>query len=75
MLAIFKKEKKPAFSYDPAAQQPAVRSSICTGEMTLGFIDRDTGKFHEAMLARSQDELERFCRDTGTSHGEIRRIY
>lgn len=65
--------KKEALPYDPAAQEPAVRKSICTGEMTVGFLDRDTGKFHEYMLVRSRGELEDFCRSLGVT--DIKTIY
>ena len=74
-MRIFQKKKLPAISYDPVAQEPAVRSSICTGEMTLGFLDRKTGKFHDYMLARDQSELERFCREIGIAPEKIKRIY
>ena len=40
----------PSFSFDPATQEPAVRRSICTGEMTVGYIDKATGKFHDLMM-------------------------
>ena len=33
---MFSPAKKPAHSYDPATQQPALRCSICTGEVA-GF--------------------------------------
>ena len=59
--------------YDPEAQEPAVRRSICTGEMTVGFIDRQSGKFSELMLVRDREELDRFCRSIGV--GEIKTIY
>ena len=43
-MALFgMRRKKPTVTYDPDTQQPAVRRSICTGEMTAGFIDRKTG--------------------------------
>ena len=65
---------KPApLPYDPAAQEPAVRRSVCTGEMTVGFIDRDTGVFHDYMCVRDQTELEEFCRSIGVK--DIRTIY
>ena len=35
---MFFSRKKPARSYDPATQQPALRCSICTGEQVPGFI-------------------------------------
>jgi len=65
--------KKEALPYDPARQEPAVRRSICTGEMTVGFLDRDTGKFHEYMCVHTREELADFCRTLGVS--DIRTIY
>ena len=65
--------KKQTFSYDPATQEPAVRRSICTGEMTAGFVDKATGKFHDCLCLHTQAELEEFCRSLGVT--EIRTIY
>ena len=73
MSLFHRKPKAPAF--DPARQQPAVRKSICTGEMTVGFVDRQTGKFTEVMMVRDQRELEAFCKSVGVSAGEIKTIY
>ena len=56
-MSLFRK-KPPAIKYDPATQQPAVRRSICTGEMTVGFIDRATGRFTDLMRVDGQHELE-----------------
>ena len=33
-------KKKPAVSFDRSKREPAVRKSICTGEMTVGFVDK-----------------------------------
>lgn len=74
-MSIFKKKEPSRIPYDPETQQPAVRSSICTGEMTVGFIDRATGKFREYELARSQSDIDAFCKRTGTAPEEIKRIY
>lgn len=74
-MSIFKKKEPPRIPYDPETQQPAVRSSICTGEMTVGFIDRATGKFREYELARSQGDIDSFCKRTGTAPEDIKRIY
>ena len=67
-----KKQAAPALPYDPALQEPAVRKSICTGEMTVGFIDKQTGKFHDLMLVNRQG-LEDFKRQVGVE--EIKEIY
>ncbi len=37
---MFFSRKKPARSYDPATQQPALRCSICTGEQVAGLSPR-----------------------------------
>ena len=63
-MSLFHREKKPSIPYDPNTQRPAVRRSICTGEMTVGFIDKATGKFHDLMLVDEQG-LEEFKRRTG----------
>ena len=67
-MPLFK--KKDVIRYDPATQEPAVRRSICTGEMTAGFIDKATGKFHELMRINS---LEEFQKAMGTD--QIKIIY
>ena len=74
-MKLFQKKKTPRIPYDPASQEPAVRSSICTGEMVVGFLDRETGKFREYELARSQSDVERFCERVGIESKDIKRIY
>jgi hypothetical protein len=72
-VSFFKKSQHmPAFSLNPATQEPAVRKSICTGEMTVGYIDKATGKFHDLMLVDRQG-LEDFKRQTGVE--TLREIY
>ena len=70
-LRLFR--RKQAIPFDPQTQEPAVHRSICTGEMTVGFIDRDTGKFHDFMCVHDQAELDAFCRELGVA--DIRTIY
>ena len=74
-MSLFRKSSTPKIPYDAATQQPAVRRSICTGEMTVGFVDRSTGRFREYQLARDQKELETFCRDVGVEPNQIKTIY
>jgi len=64
--------KKPRIAFDPETQQPAVRKSICTGEMTAGFLDKKTGRFQELMLV-DEAGLEEFKRETGAE--DVRVIY
>ena len=59
-MFLFKKKALPPLPYDPETQEPAVRKSICTGEMTVGFIDKATGKFHDLMMTDAQG-LEDFA--------------
>ncbi len=74
-MGLFHKKSPPPIPYDRAAQEPAIRSSICTGEMTLGFLDRQSGRFHEYGLARDQGDVEAFCRRVGVEPKDIKRIY
>lgn len=72
-MLFFHRKKEPEFTFDPATQEPVVRRSICTGEMTVGYIDRQTGKFREWMRVDDQAELEAFCRRIGIE--SMRTIY
>ena len=74
-MSLFRKNSTPKIPYDPAVQQPAVRQSICTGEMTVGFVNRRTGKFQEYQLARDQKELDAFCQSVGIEPDQIKTIY
>lgn len=71
-MPLFRKAKPSALPYDPETQEPAVRKSICTGEMTVGFLEKKTGKFHELMRVDRQG-LEDFCRQCGVQ--TIKTIY
>ena len=72
-MSFFKKKQPmPAFQLDPATQEPAVRKSICTGEMTVGYIDKATGKFHDLMMV-DREGLEEFRRQVGAE--TLREIY
>ena len=74
-MGLFRKKERPRIPFDPETQTPAVRSSICTGELTVGFIDKASGKFHEYQLTRNLDEVEQFCGDLGIPPESIKRIY
>lgn len=47
---------------NPETHYAVIRSSICTGEKVAGFKDKKSGKFREAMLIRSQKDIEEFKR-------------
>ena len=56
-MLFHRKEKK---TFDPAARQPMLHKSICTGETAAGFRELATGKFTEEMLIRSPEDLKAF---------------
>ena len=62
-------------SFDPAAQQPAMRCSICTGEKVFGLRDRVTGTFEEVGLVRDGDDLARYCAQYGISPDDVIKFY
>ena len=70
-MSLFKR-RRADIQFDPDTQQPAVRRSICTGEMTVGFIDKATGKFTDLMCV-DQKGLETFMHDIGVE--DIKTIY
>ena len=70
-MSLFGKNR--SLKYDPAVSEPAVRKSICTGEMTVGFVDIKTGKFHDVRLVNSQAEVDAFLKEIGADR--IKTIY
>ena len=75
IMPLFRKKNTPKIPYDPTVQEPVVRRSICTGEMTVGFVNRSTGKFQEYQMARDQKELDAFCRGVGIEPNQLKTIY
>lgn len=73
-MSLFRKNKTPAESYDREHLEPAVRCSICTGEQVAGFRDRNSGRFEEVALIRSEQDLEKFRHRYGIE-GEIPTFY
>ena len=65
---------EPRKTYDKEKEAPVLRCSICTGEQTAGFREKESGKFRDVALLRSEEDLEAFRRQYGIE-GEIRRIY
>lgn len=60
-------------SYDKDREVPVLKSSICTGEQTAGFLDKETGRFRDVMLIKSPADLEVFKRTYGVD--ELKKIY
>ena len=69
-----KGRKTPVETYDAAALEPVIRSSICTGEKVAGFRERETGRFREVCLIGSEGDLETFKRRYGIE-GDLPTIY
>ena len=73
-LFSFKSAKKAsAPPFDPAAEEPALRCSICTGEQVAGFRNKSTGHFREVTLIQSPKDLESFKKDYGVE--ELKKIF
>ena len=70
-----KKKAENSISYDPKTQRPAMRVSICTGEKVAGFIENDTGRFHDMFLIHDNKDLQSFCDMTGTTPEDLEKIY
>ena len=68
---MFGKKKNKQLSYDKENETPSVKSSICTGEKTAGFIDSRTGKYRDVMLIRSDADIAEFKRQCGVDDVKI----
>ncbi|MCR5594199.1 MAG: aspartate dehydrogenase [Saccharofermentans sp.] len=69
------KKKKPIdiYRYNKQTEVPAVKSSICTGEKTAGFLEVNTGKYRDIMLVESDADIEVFKSACGVD--EVKEIY
>ena len=58
---MFKKKSKGyTIPYDPNAQYPVIKASICNGERVAGFKSREDGHFTEVTFITSEAELKTF---------------
>ena len=73
MKLFSRKPKTPAF--DAEKLQPAVRKSYCNREMSLGFVDKESGRFREFEGATTQAELEAFCKKYGIRPEDLKVFY
>lgn len=64
-----------AQGYDRERLRPVIRASICTGEQVAGFQNRQTGRFSEVMLIRTDADLAEFIALYGISPQEITTEY
>ena len=71
----FRKKKTASGAYLAEEYEPAVRKSICTGEMTFGFIRKADGHFVDIALVRNEEEMKTLASGYGFGGCEIREIY
>ncbi len=71
-----KREAEPEIPrFDPAEFEPVIRASICTGERVACMRERATGKLHELMLLRTDEDLALFCRRYQVEQKDVRTVY
>ena len=71
-----KREAEPETTpFDPAAFEPVIRASICTGERVACMREKSTGKLHELMLIRTDEDLALFCRRYKVEAKKIQTVY
>lgn len=70
----FFQKKQPMADYDREHWEPVLKVSICTGETVAGFRNKETGKFREDCLIRTDKDLSDFRKTYGIT-GELERIY
>ena len=79
-MNLFHKKTPPAvpsiLGEFPTGQfEPVIRASICTGEKTACMRDLGSGKLHEIMLVRTDEDLDTFCRMCGADREAIKTVY
>ena len=72
---LFGRKKTVRIDYDSTTQHPAIRQSICTGEMVGGIVDDRTGKFLESMLIRDQRDRAEFAERVGVAPDSLKVFY
>lgn len=79
MFLKFSSKQKSSFQKDDRyageKYKPMIKASICTGEKVAGFIDKDSGKFVDVMVIRSDEDLKLFCAKYGAKEEEIGKIW
>lgn len=73
-MKLFKRKAAPP-PFPADRYEPVLRRSICTGETTACVRERETGKLHDLMLIRSEQELKQFAADYGVDPSEVKTVY
>lgn len=71
-MSIFSQRKKLAVPEECAGMEIKVQSSACTGEKTIGFLDRATGELRYSELVRSQAEIAAFYEKYGLEAPKVK---
>lgn len=74
-MTFFHREKHLPVAFDREKEEPVVKKSICTGEATVGFVDKNTGHYRDIRKVNSPIEIEAFCKEVGIDPGKIKTIY
>ncbi len=74
-MKLFHSRENPLSQFPAERYEPVVRQSICTGERTACMRERQTGRLHEIMLIRTEQELRQFAKDCGVDVSTIRTVY
>ncbi len=72
-MRLFKKKAKVR-DFDHVRWIPALKRSICTGEMTFGYIGKDGGSFHGLQLV-PEGRLDDVLREYGIRREELEEIW
>ncbi|MBR5418271.1 MAG: aspartate dehydrogenase [Clostridiales bacterium] len=74
-MTIFPRKKHLSIAFDPLKEEPVIKKSICTGEATVGFVDKNTGRYRDIRKVSSPVEIEAFCEEVEIDPKTIRTIY
>ena len=75
-MKLFNRKKSASTSLYPIEKyEPVLKSSICTGELTACFRDRETGKVHDIMVIRNPKDLHDFGKEYGVDVENMRTVY
>lgn len=75
-MKLFNRKKSASTSpYPNDKYEPVLKSSICTGELTACFRDRETGKIHDIMVIRHPKDLHDFGKEYGVDVENMRTVY
>lgn len=71
-MALFKRKQAQKLSYDKETQIPVMRSSICTGERSFGFKDKETGRVSEYCAIKTDEELKAVLDKFGIAQEDLK---